>query len=294
MLSEHILLVRPARFIYNAQTAVNNTFQKQGGADTPAKALRQFDAFVENLQNHGIETTVLQDTPMPHTPDSIFPNNWISFHGNGIACLYPMFALNRQAERKALLLIKEKLQIKNIIDFTGYEKENKFLEGTGSMVLDRQNQVAYACLSPRTEAQVLGAFCKKMGYVPMTFRAADSGGKAIYHTNILMCVAARYAVICLESISPQDRGRITTSLTSTNKEIIEISLSQMDNFAGNMLQVQNKEGKPFIVMSQTAYKSLLPAQIAALKKYNDIIYSDISVIETNGGGSARCMMAEVF
>jgi len=294
MLTSHVLMVRPVAFGYNAETAVNNAFQQASGGDTQVAALKEFDAFVEKLRNQNIEVTVLNDTLEPHTPDSIFPNNWVSFHTGGEVCLYPMFAVNRREERKAFDAVKSIYEIKKLVDFIHYEKENKFLEGTGSMVLDRGNALTYACLSPRTDEKVLDDFCQKMNYSPVVFRAVDANGQDIYHTNVMMCMGEKYVVICLESIVLQDREKVVEVLQKTKKEIIAISLEQMAQFAGNMLQVKNRDGKPFLVMSETAYKSLTPEQISAIQNHNEIIAPDIPIIEQNGGGSARCMLAEVF
>ena len=294
MLTSRILMIRPAAFAFNGETAVNNAFQSKTAGDINALAVAQFDDFVAALRANGIEVSVIQDTPLPHTPDSVFPNNWISFHEGGAICLYPMFAANRRQERKNFEAVKKIFDIKNIIDLTGWEKQNKFLEGTGSMVFDRDAHIAYAAISPRMDSEVLRDFCDKMNFKPLAFSAADAKGQAVYHTNVLMCIGQDYAVICMESIARQDRQKVKDSLLAAGKEIVEISLSQMENFAGNMLQVKNKSGKKFLAMSQRAFAALTPGQIGALKKHNDFITAGIHTIETNGGGSARCMIAEVF
>lgn len=296
--SNHLLMIKPVRFDFNAETAVNNSFQTNV-QDTLAqeKAAAEFTQFISVLRSHGIDVTVVEDTPDPHTPDSIFPNNWISFHTNGTVCLYPMYAKNRRLERKPTVLkaIEEKFIIQKTIDFTYYEQDDIFLEGTGSMVLDRENKIAYACLSPRTHEKVLSDFCTQLGYSPVVFWALDAEGQPIYHTNVMMCVADKYVVICLDSIRNEiERSSVTASITATKKVIIEISLDQMNHFAGNMLQVHNKDNEPFLVMSSQAYQSLHADQIDMIQQFNPIIHSDITTIETNGGGSARCMMAEVF
>lgn len=292
-------MIRPAKFAFNAETAVNNLFQVASfnSEEVQLKALAEFDAFVEKLTANEIDVTVVQDTPEPHTPDSIFPNNWISFHSDGALILYPMFAVNRRKERKGHVIdaISEKFTIKYSIDYSVYEDNNLFLEGTGSMVLDRKNQMAYACLSQRTNKVVLKEFCKSMNYTPITFTANDVGGNPIYHTNVMMCVADKYAVVCLESVTAEfEREYLIKALESSGKEIIEINFAQLNHFAGNMLQVKNANEQPFLIMSTQAFYSLTKEQIARIESYNRIIHSDISTIETNGGGSARCMMAEVF
>jgi hypothetical protein len=296
--SNHLLMIKPVRFDFNAETAVNNSFQTNVQDEkAQEKAAQEFNHFIDVLRSNGIDVTVVEDTPDPHTPDSIFPNNWISFHDDGSICLYPMYAQNRRLERKPSVLntIKEKFVINNTIDFTNYEKENIFLEGTGSMVLDRDHKIAYACLSPRTDKKVLDHFCETFGYTAEAFWALDAGDQPIYHTNVMMCVADEYVVICLDSIKDAaERAAVVERIQHTQKAIIEISLDQMNRFAGNMLQVHNSAGKRFLVMSSQAYHALHTNQVEAIEKFNAILHADITTIETNGGGSARCMMAEVF
>lgn len=296
--TSQLLMIQPVQFDFNAQTAVNNRFQVQSEDKAiQEKALNEFTGFIEVLRRHGIAVTVIQDTPDPHTPDSVFPNNWISFHDNGTLLLYPMFAENRRKERKQQVLdaIGKKFQISKTIDLTAYESENLFLEGTGSMVLDRDNKIAYACLSPRTDEVVLSKFGSLMSYETVSFLSVDEQGSPIYHTNVMMCVADSYVVICLDSIpDTNEKEKLINRIQQTGKQIIEISFSQLNHFAGNMLQVHNKEGEKFLVMSSQAFHSLTNEQIQQIQKYNPIIHADITTIETNGGGSARCMMAEVF
>lgn len=293
-----VLMIRPVQFTYNAETAVNNSFQVAGNtASAQEKALYEFDSLVKKLRENNIDVTVVNDTPEPHTPDSIFPNNWISFHENGTIVLYPMFADNRRAERKQHVLeaISKKFTLSNTIDLTHYEAQNVFLEGTGSMVLDRDNKIAYACISPRTNIKVLKDFCNKMNYKPCTFTATDDKGGEIYHTNVMMCVADKYVVICLECIKNEtERKQVTDTIIKSSKKIIEISLEQMNRFAGNMLQLINKKGIKVLVMSAQAFLSLNKNQLKEVKRFNKIIYSELNSIEINGGGSARCMIAEVF
>jgi hypothetical protein len=284
-------------FAYNAETAVNNSFQVKGDQQNlTMKAVREFDTLVHAMQNHGVDVTVIEDSPEPHTPDAIFPNNWISFHESGIYCLYPMFAPNRRKERKAevISLVREKFNYHRLIDFTGYEAENRFLEGTGSMVLDRERKLAYASLSPRTDPLVLEDFCKRLNYKPIMFRSVNEGGQAIYHTNVMMCVADRYVVICLDSIADNsEKKMVEQTILSSGKEIIRISPEQMNRFAGNMLQLENKQKEKILVMSGAAWQSLLDDQKQKLTEYNPIIHSSLEQIESNGGGSARCMIAEI-
>lgn len=291
-------MIKPVAFDFNAETSVNNAFQQQGSNEqAQEKAEAEFDGFVQKLTSAGIDVTVVQDTPIPHTPDSIFPNNWISFHHDGSIVLYPMFAVNRRAERKQNVFdtIQKKFAIKHTIDFTEREHQNRFLEGTGSMVLDRDNRIAYACISPRTEKTLFEEWCVQLGYKPCSFHSVDENGGEIYHTNVMMCVADQYVVICLDSIrNTAERNLVTYTIAKSNKMLIEISYSQMNHFAGNMLQVKNKKGEKIVVMSSQAYKALSTEQVKTIESFNRIIHSDLTTIETNGGGSARCMMAEIF
>jgi hypothetical protein len=296
--TSHLLMIRPVRFGYNAQTAVNNAFQVADAnqQEVEKKAIAEFDGFVEKLRNAHVDVTVVEDTPEPHTPDSLFPNNWISFHSNGTIVLYPMFAENRRLERKPTVLaaIKNKFLIQQTEDMSVYENKQLYLEGTGSMVLDRDNRLAYACLSPRTNRQVLEDFCTRMNYTPVVFNSMDEKSQPIYHTNVMMCVADRYVVICLESIPDEkEKNNVIEKIKGSGKSIISIRLSQMNHFAGNMLQIENSSGEKILVMSSQAYESLSPNQINELSGFNTILHSSLHTIESNGGGSARCMMAEI-
>jgi hypothetical protein len=293
----HLLMIRPVNFSFNEETAVNNAFQKSSqDEDIQQKALEEFNSFIRLLKENGVDVTVVEDKPEPYTPDSIFPNNWVSFHEDGTVCLYPMFAKNRRLERKPeiIQLIAEKFQVGKTVDLSAYESNHVFLEGTGSMVLDREHKIAYACLSPRTDKKLLSIFCDMQGYKPISFNARDGHGQAIYHTNVMMCVADQFVVICLDSIASRDeRNLVVSTVKDSEKEIIEISLEQMDHFAGNMLQVANSKGEKLIVMSTQAYSSLSTKQIRKLESYGRIIHSSLDIIEGNGGGSARCMLAEI-
>lgn len=298
MPTNHLLMIRPVNFSFNAETAVNNAFQVRGQADgAQEKAAQEFDDFVIKLTAEGVDVTVVNDTPAPYTPDSIFPNNWVSFHEDGTLILYPMYAANRRLERKATVLeaIANKFSVKKTVDLSFFENENLFLEGTGSMVLDRENKMAYACLSPRTSKEVLEDFCRTVQYKPIVFNAVDANGQAIYHTNVMMCVADKYVVICMDSIpNLTEKEKVEKSITDAGKSIIKIGFNQMNQFAGNMLQVQNNKGNNLLVMSSQAYHSLTDEQKKELLRFNPILHSSLMAIETNGGGSARCMMAEVF
>jgi hypothetical protein len=291
-------MIRPVNFGFNEQTAESNAFQNRNAQSESAnkQAQKEFDGMINMLRDNGVDVTVVNDTIEPHTPDSIFPNNWVSFHADGQIFLYPMQAENRRLERREDIInsLLDNFKVKHVIDLSRFEEENKFLEGTGSTVLDRVNKVAYACISPRTDRDVLQIFCEQAGYKAVTFDAVDEKGQAIYHTNVLMCIGSGFAVICLECIpNPHEKLVAEESLLSTHKEIVDITFEQMNRFAGNMLEVKNKAGETLIVMSKNAHDALLEEQKAILKKYSRLVYADINTIESIGGGSARCMMAEV-
>lgn len=300
--TDTVLMIEPIAFGYNAQTAENNYFQiEQKNTGIQEKALEEFNSFVEKLRNKGINVITIKDTLVPHSPDSIFPNNWVSFHKDGKVVLYPMFAPNRRVERREDILetLKNKgFEITKTDDLSHFEDENKFLEGTGSMIFDHDNKIAYGSVSLRLDEELFRNFCTKYGFIPVVFHSyQNAGGQRlpIYHTNVMMCVADQFVVICLDCIDDElEREKVQEVIKSSGKQIIEISEDQLQQFAGNMLQVQNTEGKKFLVMSKTAYKSLTSDQIGNIEKYCEIIYSDLNTIETNGGGSARCMLAEVF
>ena len=297
-----VLMVEPIAFGYNAQTAENNYFQvEQKDADIQTKALEEFNNFADKLKSKGINVISVKDTLKPHSPDSIFPNNWVSFHNDGKVVLYPMFAPNRRVERRAdiLEILKDNgFEITEIEDLSHFENQQKFLEGTGSMIFDHDHKIAYGSVSLRLDEELFRQFCTKFGFRPVVFHSYQNAGDQrlpIYHTNVMMCVADKFVVICLDCIDDElEREKVQEVIKSTQKEIIEISEDQMQQFAGNMLQVQNEAGEKFLVMSESAYRSLTAQQISAIEKYCEIIYSDLNTIETNGGGSARCMLAEVF
>lgn len=295
--TSHLLMIRPVNFSFNAETAVNNAFQVAGAAgDAQRKALTEFDNFVHLLRDNGVDVTVIDDTPEPYTPDSIFPNNWVSFHDSGTICLYPMYAANRRLERKpgVLQAIGRKFHIDATLDFSGYEAQSLFLEGTGSMVLDREKKIAYACLSPRTDRRVLLDFCEKMDYTPEVFTAVDGAGRPIYHTNVMMCVADKYVVVCLDAVpDKREQANLAATIHTSRKATIPITLDQMNHFAGNMLQVHNNKDEKLLVMSEQAFQSLRPEQVRQLEGFNRILHATLTTIETNGGGSARCMLAEI-
>ncbi len=300
--TDTVLMIEPIAFGYNAETAENNYFQvEQKEADIQSKALAEFKVFVEKLKNKGINVITIKDTIDPHTPDSIFPNNWVSFHRDGKVVLYPMFASNRRVERREDIIetIKQKgFEVSELDDWSLPETQGHFLEGTGSMIFDHDNKIAYGSVSLRLDENLFREFCAKYGFKPVVFHSFQTVGNErlpIYHTNVMMCVADRFVVICLNCIDDEiERDMVAETIKNSGKEIIEISEKQMQQFAGNMLQVQNKDGKKFLIMSQTAYQSLEQNQIENIEKYCEIIYSDLNTIEVNGGGSARCMLAEIF
>ncbi len=300
-----ILMIRPVSFRMNEQTSVNNYYQKSLKEMLPntinTKAQEEFDAYVEKLESYGVQVVVVSDTKEFDTPDSIFPNNWISFHADGTVAIYPMFAENRRLERREDVLEeleKQGFLIENIVDYTSAEEQQVFLEGTGSMILDRENKKAYCALSPRADEELFIEFCEDFEYTPVVFTANQTVNgvrEAIYHTNVMMCVAETFAVVCLSSIDDKkERKNVLKHLKEDKKQVIDISEEQVNNFAGNMLQVKGENGELFLVMSQAAYDCLTESQRAKINNHCQIISSSLSTIETCGGGSARCMMAEVF
>jgi hypothetical protein len=303
--TQSIVMIRPIAFRMNEQTAVNNYYQKVLDNLLPstvnAKAQAEFDAFVDKLQKVGVEVIVLEDTLTPDTPDSIFPNNWISFHENADVTLYPMFAENRRLERRedVLELLEEKgYQIENIVDYTEAEQDGFFLEGTGSIVLDRANGKAYCALSPRADEELFIEFCEDFDMHPVIFEAfqtVEGERKLIYHTNVMMCVGETFAVICSECIDDKkERKMVLDTLKQDGKEVILITEKQVNNFAGNLLEVKGANNQNYVVMSESAYNVLTLKQIEQIEKHAPIIYSNLDTIEACGGGSARCMMAENF
>ena len=293
-----ILMVRPYQFYFNQQTAANNFFQSNVNIENANElAIAEFDAMVEKLRAHQIKVNVVQDTKDPSTPDSIFPNNWVSTHEGGTLCLYPMFAQNRRAERKSTVIdfLESNYKIENTLDLTDLEKEGSFLEGTGSMVLDHQNKLAYGCLSERLDKNAFYEWCHKMQFKAIAFKAVDDKAQPIYHTNVMMCMGDQFVVICLDSIpNEKEKQMLVDSFDQTNKEVITISQDQLNHFAGNMLQVFNINEKPHLIMSKQAFTSLSTEQVNSLEKYNPILPISIPTIEALGGGSTRCMMAEIY
>ncbi len=298
-------MIRPVAFRMNEQTVVNNYYQKvldYGNPETVNfKAIQEFDAFVEKLKSVGVNVIVIQDKKEPDTPDSIFPNNWISFHETGDVALYPMFAENRRLERREDILdvLEDKgFEITEIMDYTSAEEDDIFLEGTGSIILDREFNKAYCALSPRADEEIFIEFCEDFDMSPIIFEAfqtVNGERKAIYHTNVMMSVAETFAIVCGDAIDDKkERKMVLENLKADGKEIILITEEQVNKFAGNMLQVRGNEDKRYLVMSDSAFNSLTKAQIDKIEKHCEILHINIDTIEACGGGSARCMMAEVF
>jgi len=301
-ISNKILMIEPVAFGFNPETATNNYFQKESTReDAQTQALAEFQNMVELLRSKSIEVIVIQDTLEPHTPDSIFPNNWISFHEDGTFVTYPMFAVNRRTERREDIieyLYNRGFHASKRIDYSNFENNQIFLEGTGSVVLDRKHRRAYACLSPRTNRELFLRFCEDLGYKPIYFDALHQVGgdmRPIYHTNVMMAIGSTYAVICLESIVNQEqREMVGRELQTTGHDVIEITSEQMNRFAGNMLEIKALDGALYLCLSQSAYNALSEAQRTQLARHAQLLIIPIPTIEALGGGSVRCMMAELF
>jgi hypothetical protein len=300
-ITNHIFMVRPANFGFNEETAASNAFQSNDTSRSlfqiHVAAITEFDAFVSKLQEKGINVTVAHDSQTPIKPDAIFPNNWVSFHEDGSVITYPMYAPVRRLERSEDILFKIStlFHIENRFNLETAEAENLFLEGTGSMIFDRPNQLVYACISPRTDETILDRFCDITGFDKVVFTAVDANGQQIYHTNVMMALGETFVVICMDTITDADeRIVVEQSIVDTDKELIDITLEQMGQFAGNMLQVKNDIGDTYLVMSQTAYNSLTISQLSKIEAHTNILTIAIPTIEKYGGGSVRCMMAEMF
>jgi len=297
--TNNIMLVWPASFGFNAETAQNNAFQDKSAeqTDTLTKARKEFDQFNVLLRRNGVKTIVIKDEESPAMPDAVFPNNWVSFHPNGHVVLYPIFAKNRRKEKRQQILdqINETFAITKITDLSHHETKAHFLEGTGSMIFDHINRKAYACISPRTDQVLFEKTCNQLDYEPISFQSEDESGQAIYHTNVMMALGTGYVVICLESLPNQDdREKLLTHFLNSGLETIEISHEQMNEFAGNMLEVLGTNDEELIICSQRAYDCLSPTQIARLSQYGRLVAAAVPTIESVGGGSVRCMMAEIF
>lgn len=298
MIASQIIMVRPSRFGFNPETSSSNVFQndiKNNGQSIQETALAEFDKMVEILRKEGIRVLVVNDTNEPHTPDAVFPNNWITTHQNGLVCLFPMEAKNRRLERRDDLIVylEKNYDCSRIIDYTDAESIGSFLEGTGSIVFDHQYKLAYACRSSRTDETLLKNYCDTINYRPVIFDALDQNGAPIYHTNVMMHVGENYVVICADSIPKEERVIVEATIISCRKELIDISFEQMNSFAGNLLQLKGKNGL-VTILSQTAFDSLSESQKTAISSTSKLLSIPIPTIESVGGGSVRCMMAENF
>ena len=300
-ITRHLMMIRPANFGFNEETAINNAFQQREGMEDTDRirkdAIREFDTFVQILNVNGIDVTIIQDTDTPVKPDAVFCNNWISFHDDGTLITYPMFSALRRNERDEDIIrqLEEKFVVNRRYSFEHYEEKNMFLESTGSIVFDRMNKIAYACISPRTDIRLLDKWCVLTGYSQESFDAIDQNGDQIYHTNVLMAMGETFVVICMDAVQNNAQKKsLLQRFMNTNKAVIEISYDQMKQFAGNMLQVANDRGEKLVVMSDQAFSSLNKEQIIEIQKHANILRSPLFTIEKYGGGSARCMMAEVF
>ncbi|MGW8121811.1 citrulline utilization hydrolase CtlX [Roseivirga echinicomitans] len=298
--AKRIMMMRPKHFGFDPSTARSNSFQSKDGANETTtianKAKIEFDEAVNKLRSEGINVIALDDTDSPKKPNAVFPNNWVSFHDDGRVLLYPMMTESRRTERRDDVLeqlANEGIKVKEVIDFSDFEAEDKFLESTGSVVLDYDHKLAYACLSTRTHPEVLQKFCELMGFEQVVFEAFNKTNEAIYHTNVLMCLAAKYAIICTDAIPLDQRKDVITALERTGHEVVAITMEQMYAFAGNMLEVLNEQGESVLVMSESAMESLSEDQIASLSQYSKLLSVSIPTIEKFGGGSVRCMMCKV-
>ena len=298
--ADTILMIRPASFGYNAETAASNVFQGSvplSEQEVQQKAVEEFDAFVDQLRAHHINVVVIEDTPAPPKPDAIFPNNWFCTLPDGTVATFPMHAANRRIEVRSDLVqkLKDDFIVSSVEDWTVYDSDNMYLEGTGSMIIDHENKIIYACLSPRTDKALLEQFCSAHGYKAVTFFSKDDNGTDVYHTNVVMHLGKGYAVICLSSVIDEDkRNAVISSLQSTGHDIIDITMQQVHTYAGNMLQVANQEGDLYTILSQSAFDSLSTEQKKQIQKHTQLLPIPIPTIETVGGGSVRCMMAEIF
>lgn len=295
-----VLMIRPASFCANAQTAESNRFQYMDGQprDPQGAALREFDALTSVLRRAGVRVHVFDDTPEPQKPDALFPNNWVSFHADGTVVLYPMLAQNRRWERRLELLESlskhHGFHVQRIVDLAQHENEGLFLEGTGSLVLDRVHHIAYACLSPRTHPQLLGEFAQRLDYEVVAFEAVDTAGVAIYHTNVVMSIGRRFAVVCTAAIRDHQRLGVLSALRGSGHEVIELTHEQMNHFAGNVLELTTAVGEHVIALSERAFKVLSAEQRARLEALGGrLVTAAIPTIETLGGGSVRCLLAEI-
>ena len=297
--ADHVLMIRPVRFISNPDTAGSNAFQRAGGDPlaSQAAAFAEFDAYVAALRGAGVGVTVVDDTPEPHTPDSVFPNNWVSFDREGRVFLFPMEAPNRRLERRLAVLaeVEKEFMMGELVDLAPFAAQGTYLEGTGSLVLDHDYKIAYVCHSSRSHPHAMAAFTARTGYRAHWFHALDCHGKPVYHTNVMMCVGAALAIVCMESLpDPAERHALADSLQRSGKEIVAISMAQMAQFSGNMLELKTVRGDAVFVVSRRGWEALTPSQRERVATYGTPVIAPVDTIERLGGGSARCMVAEIF
>ncbi len=298
MTASSVIMIRPTAFGFNAETALSNSFQHPSNLSSTkiqSAALKEFEALASKLTEHGIEVILFNDTVTPVKPDAVFPNNWFSTHADGTLFFYPMLSEVRRKERREDVIerLRQQFFVKQIIDFTSFENQSKYLEGTGSIVFDHSNKTAYANLSPRTNAELLKLVADEIGYSPVTFKATDRNGNEIYHTNVLLSISDNLLIVCCEAIADK-QGKFKKQIEAARKQIVYLNYTQLENFAGNMLMLQNNSGKNFMVMSKRAYESLRQTQIESIEQHATILYAPLNTIEEIGGGSARCMLAENF
>jgi hypothetical protein len=297
---QHLLLVRPAAFGFNTETSASNSFQATDNNDAVlvhTKALTEFNLVIKLLKGIEISVFIMEDTPQPKKPDALFPNNWISTHPDGLVITYPMMAPNRRLEKRSDVIdkLKEHFSVREVWDISNEEEQRRFLEGTGSIVFDHQNKIAYACRSPRTDEVLLKQLVNKIGYEAIVFNAVDENGKPIYHTNVMMWVGEKTAGLCLDAIkNDDDQELLINKLMETNHKLIALSYQQIKSFAGNMFEVKNAKDELFLLMSRTAFQSLLPGQLNEISRYAEPLVFSIETIEKYGGGSIRCMVAGIY
>lgn len=298
--TSHLLMIRPAAFGFNPETAQTNVFQKKASdfsEEIHTRALAEFDYMVELLRKEDLNVMVIDDTIEPYKPDAVFPNNWITTHQEGVIVLYPMQAPNRRVERRQDIveILQKQYKVHNVVNLSHYESKGKFLEGTGSMIFEHTHKIAYASLSTRTNTEVLDRFCNSMRFQPITFQAVDEFDKPIYHTNVLMSVGDKFVIICMDAIKElSDQEDLIASFRKTQKEVFKISYQQMKNFVANCLEVTNNKGEKILILSERAYQHLEESQKKRLENYVKLLPCPLNTIETYGGGSARCMIAEIF
>jgi hypothetical protein len=295
--SNSVLLVRPARFGFHAEAAASNLFARAPGGEVHREALAEFEALAGRLSQARVNTLILEDGPEPAKPDAVFPNNWISFHRDGTVVLYPMATASRRLERNVEAITKlvtaAGFEVRRVVDLTGHERHDRFLEGTGSLILDRPRRQAYASLSPRTDRDAIADFDEKLDYSTLVFEATDASGQPIYHTNVLMSFGTRFAVLCTEAVAPGARAALIAEIEASGRTLIEVGFEQMNRFACNLIELQNRDGDPVIALSTAALDAFQPEQRRALESFGDLVAVPIPTIEAVGGGSVRCMIADI-